>query len=539
MFSKFTYTFVIYTKVLRMRNLSMKKVREVLRLYIVAELSARAIKGATSVARTTVQDYIKRYKASGIDSFETLDAMNDELLRQKLFGELKILKQQSSKVMPNYNIIHQEMKKKRKTKVTLMLLWEEYKKEYDDNAYEYTQFRVYYKRYRNRLNPSMRQIHIAGEKVFVDYSGLTLPIHNQKTGEVDNAQVFVAVLGASGFTFVHVTPSQKQEDFILSHTLAYQFFEGTPQVVVPDNLKSAIISNNKKGIVVNDSYAELARHYSMLVEPARPFKPKDKAKAEQGVQGIQRYILACFRHTKFFSVDEANEAIVDLLDRYNNKVMKHLNKSRRDLYEEIEKQELRTLPSNRYIYEQFKVARVNQEYHIMLEKCNYSVPFKYIKEEVEVRYSSHHLRIYFQHELIATHPRLRIFGSYSTLDEHMPKEHDYINQKWNPSRMRSWAKNIGEYSTIFVEDAFSAVGHEATAYTRIQSILKLAKTYGNTEFELALMYAYGNRIQIRVKSLTSILDKRLYLQSSANNSSYTTPSLFNTHENIRGADEYK
>ncbi len=516
----------------------MKQAREVLRLYLLANLSSRKIQGATGVARTTVQDYIKRCEASDIRSVEILDSLNDDTLQVKLFGEVKTAYTKASKVMPDYNIVHQELKRAKKTKVTLMFLWEAYKAEYGDKAYEYTQYRVYYRRYKQRVNPSMRQIHIAGEKVFVDYSGVTIPIHNQHTGEIDNAQVFVAVLGASGYTFVHVTPSQKQEDFILSHTLAYQFFEGTPQVVVPDNLKSAIISNNKKGIVVNESYAALARFYMMRVEPARPYKPKDKSKAEQGVQGIQRYILACFRHTKFFSVDEANEAIADLLDRYNNKVMKHLEKSRTQLFEEIEKQELRALPANRYIYEQFKLARVNQQYHIILEKCNYSVPFNYLKEEVEIRYSTQHVRIYLQHELIATHPRLRIIGSYSTLDEHMPREHDYINQKWNPSRMRSWAKNIGEYSTIFVEDAFSAVTHESTAYTRIQSVLKLAKTYGNTEFELALIYAYKKRIQVRVKSLTSILDKRLYLQSS-NNIPYTTPSLFNTHENIRGADEYK
>jgi len=517
----------------------MRKVREVLRLHIVAELSARAIKGATSVARSTIQEYIKRYKASGIDSFESLDAMNDDALHQKLFGESKKPQQQTSKIMPDYKHINEEMKRKKKTKVTLMLLWEEYKREHNDKAYEYTQFRVYYKRYRNKLSPSMRQIHIAGEKVFVDYSGLTLPIHNQRTGEIEYAQVFVAVLGASGYTFVHVTPSQKQEDFILSHVLAYEFFGGTPEIAVPDNLKSAVISNNKNGIVVNESYSALARFYNMRVEPARPYKPKDKAKAEQGVQGIQRYILACFRHTKFFSVDEVNEAIADLLDRYNNKVMKHLEKSRTDLFNELEKAELKALPTNRYIYEQFKVARVNQEYHVVLEKCNYSVPFNYLKEEVEVRYSTQHVRIYFQHDLIATHPRLRIIGSYSTLNEHMPKEHDYINQKWNPSRMRSWAKSIGDYSTIFVEDAFSGVVHESTAYIRIQSVLKLAKMYGNAEFELALLYAYEKKIQIRVKSLSSILDKRLYLQSSANNSNYTTPSLFNTHDNLRGADEYK
>jgi len=277
----------------------MKDIREVLRLHLMMQLSSRKIVGATQVARSTVQDYIKRCKASDI-SIESLKEMNDDILHTKLFGELKKSTIQPSKMMPDYNYIHNELKYAKKTKVTLTFLWEAYKEEHGDKAYEYTQYRVYYRRYKEKLTPSMRQVHIAGEKVFVDYSGVTVPIHNPKTGEIEKAQVFVAALGASGYTFVHVTHSQTQGDFILSHVLAYEFFGGTPSIVVPDNLKSAIISNNKQGIVINESYAALARHYNMMIEPARPRKPKDKAKAEQGVQGIQRWILAHFRHHKFF-----------------------------------------------------------------------------------------------------------------------------------------------------------------------------------------------------------------------------------------------
>lgn len=384
----------------------------------------------------------------------------------------------------------------------------------------------------------MRQIHIAGEKVFVDYSGVVIPIHNQKTGEIDTAQIFVAVLGASGYTYADASLSQKQEDFIYSHVSAYRFFGGVPEVVVPDNLKSAVISNNKNGIVINESYAALARYYSMRVEPARPYKPKDKAKAEQGVQAIQRYILACFRHMKFFSVDELNEAIAPLLDRYNNKVMKHLGKSRTDLFEELEKEELQALPANNYVYEQYKRAKVNIDYHITLDKCYYSVPFEYLQKEVEVRYSTNHVRIYYNNEIIATHPRLRTIGEFSTIPEHRSPEHAYIHNKWNPDRLRSWAKSIGEYSSVFVEDCFEAVEHKEHAYKKIIAVLKMAKEYGNTEFELALIYAQENNLTA-TKSIRSVLDKRLYLQKSSNNRSYTTPALFNNHENLRGADEYK
>ncbi|WP_229860111.1 IS21 family transposase [Candidatus Sulfurimonas baltica] len=513
----------------------MKQVRDVLQLHSVMNLSLRRIEGATRVAKSTISDYIKRFKTSGL-SIEQINILDDDSLRLKLFPEHSSVIV-SRRAMPDMNYLHKEMKLRKKTKVTLQLLWEEYKVDNPD-GYEYTQFRLYYSRFKRTLNPSMRQTHLAGEKVFVDYSGLTMPIYNQRTGEVEKAQIFVAVLGASGYTFVHATPSQTQEDFIYSHVMCYSFYGGIPRVIVPDNLKSAIISNNKNGIVVNESYADLNRHYSIAVEPARPRKPKDKPKAEQGVQAIQRYILARFRHHKFFSVDELNQALAPLLDRYNDKVIKHLQKSRTELFEELDKPYLNPLPMNRYVYKQFKIARVNQDYHITLEKCNYSVPFKYIKEEVEVRYSTQSVYIYHKHKLIATHPRLRRIGESSTLHEHMPNDHQYINEKMNPDRLRSWAKNIGEFSSVFVEDAFEEVQHNPQAYRKISAVLSLARIYGKTELELALMYAVRMRT-VTTKSIKSILDKKLYLAKSANNTIPPKQSLFDTHTNIRGADEYK
>jgi len=513
----------------------MKQVRDVLQLHSVMNLSLRRIEGATRVAKSTISDYIKRFKNSGLN-IEQINVLDDDALRMQLFPEHSSVVV-SRRAMPDMNYLHKEMKLRKKTKVTLHLLWEEYKRDNPD-GYEYTQFRLYYARFKQTLNPSMRQTHLAGEKVFVDYSGLTMPIHNQRTGEVEKAQIFVAVLGASGYTFIHATPSQTQEDFIYSHVMCYSFFGGVPRVVVPDNLKSAIISNNKNGIVVNESYADLNRYYSIAIEPARPRKPKDKPKAEQGVQAIQRYILARFRHHKFFSVDELNQALAPLLDRYNEKVIKHLQKSRTELFEEIDKPYLNPLPMNRYVYKQFKIARVNQDYHITLQKCNYSVPFQYIKEEVEVRYSTQSVYIYHKHKLIASHPRLRRVGENSTLHEHMPSDHQYINEKMNPQRLRSWAKNIGEYSSVFVEDAFEEVEHKPQVYRKISAVLSMARIYGKMELELALMYALKMRT-VSTKSIKSILDKKLYLAKSANNTNTPKQSLFDTHTNIRGADEYK
>jgi transposase len=498
-------------------------------------LSIRKIHGATGVAKSTVADYIKRFKETGL-STKQINVLDDDALRQQLFGDVTSIVV-SRKAMPNFNYIHQELKRRKKTKVTLYLLWEEYKEENPD-GYQYTQFRVHYKRFVKKLNPSMRQTHLAGEKMFVDYSGVTVPIHNQKTGEIEYAQIFIAVLGASGYTFAHATPSQKQEDFIDSHVKCYEFFGGTPRVVVPDNLKSAIISNNKKGIVINESYADLNRHYGVIVSPARPRKPKDKPKAEQGVQAIQRYILARFRHHKFFSVDELNEAIAELLDRYNDKIVKHLQKSRTELFDEFDAPYLNPLPANSYVYKQFKIAKVHQDYHISLKKCYYSVPYKYIKEEVEVRYSTQTVYIYHKNKLIATHPRLRRVGECSTLQEHMPSEHQYVNEKMSPQRLHSWANNIGEFSTLFVEEIFASVEYAPQAYNKISAILSLSKLYGKTELELALMYATKHNITT-IKSIKSILDKKLYLSKSANNSEPPYHALFNDHANIRGADEYK
>jgi len=227
-----------------------------------------------------------------------------------------------------------------------------------------------------------------------------------------------------------------------------------------------------------------------------------------------------------------------ILDKYNNKVMKHIGKSRTELFEALDKPQLNPLPANRYIHEQFKIARVNMNYHVLLEKCEYSVPFQYLKEQVELRYTSNRVEIYLKHACIATHPRLRRPGDASTLSEHMPDDHQYVANTMNPDRLRGWAKSIGEQSVLFVEEAFDAVEHKPAAFRKIVAVLSLAKRYGNVELELALAYALEHHIS-KVKSITSILDKKRYLQQGANNTQYTTPDLFNTHDNIRGKHTYR
>ena len=511
-----------------MRKVSMKKISEVLRFHFKLELSIRQSANAANVSRGTANNYCNRFNETTLNINEFLQLSEEQ--QEQLFypKQLKVLN--TTKVMPDYNYIHNELKKK---KVTLALLHEEYKEINPDNYYRYTQFREYYCRFKKVLNPSMKQIHLVGEKVFVDYSGLTMLINNSKTGVVTTSQIFVAVLGASGYTYVHATYSQKQRDFILSHTKAYDFFGGCPRIVVPDNLKSAVIKNNKDGIVINDSYASLSRHYNMAVQPARPYKPKDKSKAEQGVQGIQRWILARLRNRTFFSVDELNDAISILLDIYNNKIVKRFGKSRTQLFEELDKPALQPIPVNRYIYREFKICTVTISYHIWLEGCEYSVPYKYLSHKVEARYSSNTVEIYYKNSLIATHPKLHFKGSVSTLTSHMPKSHEQQSLKINPGTFLNWAKNIGINTLSWVKKEFQNVEHAPNIYSKLNAILSLAKIYGKYELDLAIGYASIHNV-INTASIKSILDKKLYLQNPVNNTTQVSTEVFNTHDNLRG-----
>ena len=281
-----------------MRKLSMRKIKDILKLRFITEISYRQISRAVDVPSSTVSDYCKRFEITKyeIDAFLLLD--EDEIYKL-LFPEKKRIDKPTARPLPNFEYIHKEIAKKG---VTFELLWMEYK-EQEPDGYAFSTFKELYRNFKKKINPTMRQTYIPGHQMFIDYSGLVVRYNDSLTGEVLKAQIFVTVLGGSGCAFVHATPSQKQEYFIKSHILAYEFYGGVPKINVPDNLKSAIISNNKKGIVVNESYAEMCRYYNCAVEPARPKKPQDKGIVEQAVQGIQRWILAVFRNKTFFSVD--------------------------------------------------------------------------------------------------------------------------------------------------------------------------------------------------------------------------------------------
>jgi transposase len=512
-----------------MRRLSVKKIKDILRLRFITDISYGKIGKAVGVPKSTVSDYCRRFEITKytIDDFLKMD---EDIIYQHLFPEKKLLSKYKDRPLPDANYIHKEIAKKG---VTFELLWQEYKED-NPNGYGLSQFKEYYYKFKNKIDPTMKQTYIPGHQMFIDYSGLTVPYADSKTGELFKSQIFVCVLGSSGCVFVHATPSQKQEYFIKSHVLAYGFYGGVAKTNIPDNLKSAIIFNNsKKGIVVNESYAELCRHYGCAVEPARPLKPQDKGIVEQAVQGIQRWILAVFRNRTFFSVDEINQAIAPLLDKYNNRTIKLIGKSRYELFEE-ERQHLQPLPANSFIYKEIKIATVDISYHVQLLKCFYSVPFKYLKEKVEVKYSTTLVEIYHKSKLIATHPRLIRANDKSTLTEHMPKNHQYQHEKMNPGRLLNWATGIGENTRVFVKSRLDNADYPVHVYKSIIAILSKAKIYGNMELDLALGFALSINA-ISVKSIESILTKKLYRQPANN----TTNKAQNNHENIRGKNYYQ
>ena len=512
----------------------MSKIKEVLRLKYLNQLSNRQIQTMTGVSRNSVANYIKSYIELSA-SLEDVLALSDTVLEQ-LFHPNKSTTTSKQTALglihPDWNSIREELTKKGMTRA---LLYEELKSVQPD-LYSYSQFNRYYARFIKSINPSMRQVHYAGDKLFIDYSGLTMPIVNQRTGEISKAQIFVSVLGASGYTFVHATSTQSTKDFIKSHVLAFNFYGGVPNILVPDNLKAAVISHKKGVVKLNESYADMAKHYGVAVEPARPYKPQDKSKVELGVKAIQRWILMKLRHHTFFSVDELNQQINLLLDGYNHKIIRRLGKSRTELFEMLDKPLLHPLRANNYIYKEFKTATVGMDYHVELDGSGYSVPYKYLGKKVDVSYSSTSVVIALSGEIIAHHPKLSQPYHDSTLLEHMPKDHEYQHEKWNPRRIFNWANSIGAHTTALIQSIMDSRSHQVRGYKSCMAILNFSKTYGADALEMASAAAYELNIY-KVASIESMLKTKSYLlhnpQTSANNNTF-----FNSHKNIRGSEYY-
>lgn len=510
----------------------MRKITEVLRLSHEAGLSQRGVAQALNLGLGTVSTYLKRAREAAI-SWPLPADMDERTLGRLLFPSQPLTGQRRF-TEPDFPQVHQELKGKG---VTKQLLWQEYRQQHPDDGYSYAQFCHRYLEWRSCQQRSMRQIHRAGEKLFVDYCGPTMSVVNPDTGEVRQAQVFVAVMGASNYTFACASWSQKQEDWLDAHVQAFEFLGGVPEVVVPDNLKSAVHKTHRYEPDLNPAYQQLAAHYQTAIVPARPYKPKDKAKAEVAVQIVERWIMARLRHQSFFTLASLNQAIRFLLDDLNQRSFKKLPGTRRSQFEQLDRPALRSLPASRYQYADIKQARVHIDYHLEYDKHYYSVPHHLVKLAVEVQATSSTVAIYHQGQRVASHPRSHRQGAHSTCTEHMPQAHRAMSE-WSPERFLRWANDIGRETGQVVQHLLQEKRHQEQSYRRILAVLGNAKRYGRERLNSACGRALLINSPTR-SSVESILKQGLDQVPVETPAEVVQEELnLDDHENVRGEAYY-
>jgi len=454
-------------------EVSMHKIREILRLYFDSHLSQDQIAMSLRLSKGVVNKYLKKAKLAQLNSWLLVEGLDEQTLRDLLRKASPKELPVSRYAEPDCALTHQELKKKG---VTLQLLWEEYRSVHGDESYSYPQFCRYYRSWLATQKPSMRQVHQAGEKLFLDYCGPTVEIIDGDTGEVRKAQIFVATLGASNYTFAEATWDQTLPNWIASHVRAFAFFGGVPALLVPDNLKSAINKACRYEPEVNTAYGDLAGYYGTAVLPARPYKPKDKAKVENAVLVVERWILARLRHRTFFGLRELNVAIRQLLIELNERPFKKMPGSRKSVFESIDKPALKPLPERPYEYAEFKKARVHIDYHVEVDGHFYSVPSSLLKKEIDVRLTASIIECLYKGKRVASHIR-SYRGGFTTCTEHMPKAHQK-HLEWSVGRFLNWALDIGPATKDLVQHLLEKKPHPEQGYRACLGLLSLAKQYG-------------------------------------------------------------
>ncbi|KVR67511.1 IS21 family transposase [Burkholderia ubonensis] len=508
-------------------RLSMRQIKEVLRLRFVCERSQSEIARTIGASKATVWEYLDRARRAQV-SYERATAMDDAALEALLFPPAPPSNRERPK--PEWPTVHRELGKKG---VTLDLLWNEYKAQEAD-GYGYSWFCEHYERWAATLPVTLRQTHAPGEKLFVDYSGNKLGIVDPHTGEIREAELFVATLGASNYTYAEATWSQQLEDWIGSHVRAFTFLGGCVEIVVPDNLKSGVHKPDFYDPILNRTYGEMAAYYGVAIIPARSRRPRDKAKVEQSVLLVQRWILARLRHQRLFSLDEANRAIATLLVGLNNKPFKKLPGCRRSAFEELDRPALRPLPERPYQFAQWKLARVGIDYHVEVVEHFYSVPYRYAREQVDVRYTRTSVEIFHRGQRIAAHARSERRGHHSTIAAHMPPNHRAATTEWNPQRLLKWAASIGPHTAAVVEHLLSGRQHPEQAYRACLGVLRLGKDYGATRLEAACSRAIDLKAS-NYRFIASTLKNGLESKAEAAAAQAELPLV---HANVRGPSYY-
>lgn len=509
-------------------GVSMHKIKDILRLHFDAKLSQHQIAASLQLSSGVVNKYLSLTKIAQI-SWPLPTEMDEDKLRALLRPHCKNTVA-SRYIEPDYASIHQELKRKG---VTLLLLWQEYESTHKKSAYRYARYCALYREWQQRQKPSMRQIHRAGEKLFIDYCGPTIDVIDPETGEIRPASIYVAILGASNYTYAEATWDQTLPNWIASHVRAFEFFGGVPCLLIPDNLKSAVTKSCRYEPKINRTYADLAAHYGTAILPARPYKPKDKAKVENAVLIVERWILAKLRHHTFVGLGELNAAIKELLISLNHRPFKKLPGTRASQFEAIDKPALKALPNHPYEFAIFSKARVHVDYHVEVDNHYYSVPHQLLKQLVDVRLTINTVELFHNGQRVATHIRSSLKGKPTTLDEHMPTSHQKYSQ-WNPGRFLNWALDIGPSTRDVIHYSLNRLAHPEQSYRTCFGILSLAKRYSKERLEAACYRALAIGSPRR-HSILSILEKKLDQQPL--NQAEIPPVKF--HENIRGATHYQ
>jgi transposase len=504
----------------------MRQIHELLRLKHQNQLSIREIARSCGLPTSTVSDYLKRAEAAGVQ-WPLPEGQSEKELFQLLIAP-PTTATAGGPALPDWPFIHKELGRK---SVTLLLLWQEYRQTQPE-GYGYSRFCQLYQRWAGTLDPVLRQVHLPGEKLFVDWAGQTVPIHHAADGSVSRGHLFVAVLGASNKIYAEAFENEQLAAWLTAHCHAYAFYGGVARVTVPDNLKTGVIRPCRYEPLLHRSYQELAEHYGTVIIPARIKKPRDKAKAEVGVQIAERQILAALRDQRFFHVGELNVAIRPLLTRLNDQPFQKLEGSRNSWFETLEKAQLLPLPATAFELAHWSKAKVNIDYHVAVEKHLYSAPHQLIHQQLDVRLTDQTVELFQHGKRVAAHVRSRSPGRFTTLAEHRPKSHQK-HLEWTPSRILAWVQTIGPDCAKVVAQILADRPHPEQGFRSALGIIRLGKALGHDRLEAACRRAlhFGT---CSYTSLKSILQNNLDAQPLEPELPLASP----VHENLRGSPYY-
>jgi transposase len=508
----------------------MRQAREIICLKFSTSMATREIARRRGIAASTVRETLRRFAGSGL-CWPLPDGMSDGDLEAALYATRGSKRGHRRHVEPDWPAVHRELKRKH---VTLVIVWDEYIAA-NPGGYSYSRFCELYRSFASKLSPTMRQTHAAGERLFVDYAGDGVPVViDRLTGEIRKAQIFVAVLGASSFTFAHASWTQALSDWIDAHVRTLEAIGGVPHLLVPDNTKTAVIKACLYDPQVNRTYAEMATHYGSAVLPARPRRPRDKAKVEQAVLIVERWLLGRLRHRTFYSLAEVNAAIGELLLQLNEeRPIRRLGVTRRQLLEQIDRPALKRLPADPYEFSEWRRCRVGIDYHVEIAAHYYSVPHRFARAEVDARLTARTVEIFLKGERVAAHARVSGNRGHTTVAEHMPSSHRRY-AGWTIERIRQDARLIGPATAALCELILEARPHPEQGFRACLGIVRLSRSFGAERLEAAA----GRAIDIGARtygSVKSILDNNLDRHPAHKRATDAPPIL---HANIRGPRYY-